>query len=240
MKQHFPTHEALATAPVFDVAGIMLELLGAHPSGGWVSRNNIVCEWAREYGRNGYKYVIRPLSEAWAWLENNGFLAEQAEIMGAPGTFVTRAGRQVVSRSAFLAYAQRHLLPKEMLRNDMAAVVLPLFLGGHFDQAVQAAFLQVEVFVREAAELPADLVGVQLMRKAFHPEGGPLTDMSLVIAERQGLSDLFAGAFGFYRNPFNHQIVGLSKAVQAASIILLANELLVTANGLAQIRQDRI
>jgi hypothetical protein len=34
------------------------------------------------------------------------------------------------------------------------------------------------------------------MRKAFHPEDGPLSDKELPISQREALSALFAGAIG--------------------------------------------
>lgn len=109
-------------------------------------------------------------------------------------------------------------------------MLYPLFLGGHFDAAVATAFIQVEVVVRDACGYPDDLVGVKLMRRAFHPETGPLTDPEAVEGERQAVMDLFAGAIGYHKNPFSHRIVGLSQAAQAASLILVANELLATVN----------
>jgi len=43
----------------------------------------------------------------------------------------------------------------------------------------------VEVAVREAGGLGADELGVNLMRKAFHIDNGPLTDMNAERGERQ-------------------------------------------------------
>jgi hypothetical protein len=37
------------------------------------------------------------------------------------------------------------------------------------------------------------------IRRAFHPENGPLTDMSLPKAEREALCHYLAGAFGYYK-----------------------------------------
>jgi len=55
--------------------------------------------------------------------------------------------------------------------------------------------------VRTAAGLPNDLVGVALMREAFNPHTGKLTDKESVVAEREAMSALFAGAIGHRRNP---------------------------------------
>lgn len=101
---------------------------------------------------------------------------------------------------------------------------------------MSSAFIQVGVYVRTVCGLPSDLVGIPLMRKVFHPETGPLTDLNAVPAEREAVMHLFSGAIGTYKNPLSHHVVGLSNAAVAASRILVANELLAQANYHALVR----
>ena len=54
--------------------------------------------------------------------------------------------------------------------------------------------------VREACTYEATDLGVPMMRRAFAPDIGPLTDKSAPKGEQQALSDLFAGAIGSYKN----------------------------------------
>jgi uncharacterized protein (TIGR02391 family) len=108
--------------------------------------------------------------------------------------------------------------------------VWPLFLRGDHDVAVFQAFKEVEVSVRKAANakgggFPDDLVGVTLMRKAFHPDNGPLTDTSRVTAEREAEMALFAGAIGYAKNPAGHRDVDVSPQ-EAARLIVFAAHLL--------------
>jgi uncharacterized protein (TIGR02391 family) len=84
----------------------------------------------------------------------------------------------------------------------------------------------VEVAVRSAASLPQSLLGVKLMRTAFGPESGPLTDMPADAGERVDRMELFAGAIGSYKNPHSHRNVALDDPDEAAELILLANHLL--------------
>ncbi len=62
------------------------------------------------------------------------------------------------------------------------------------------------------------------MRKAFHPDSGPLTDKALVPAEREAEMHLFRGAIGHAKNPASHRDVAMS-APEAARLILFASHL---------------
>lgn len=50
-----------------------------------------------------------------------------------------------------------------------------------------------------------------LLRAAFNPSGGPLTDATAEAGEKQARSALFAGAIGSYKNPHSHRDVDLSE-----------------------------
>lgn len=67
--------------------------------------------------------------------------------------------------------------------------------------------------------------GVDLMRSAFHPTNGALTDQTAVPAEREALSHLFAGAIGHAKNPGSHRTVNPT-AIETAELIGLASYLL--------------
>jgi hypothetical protein len=63
------------------------------------------------------------------------------------------------------------------------------------------------------------------MRKAFHPENGPLRDASLIAAEREAEANLFAGAIGHAKNPTSHRDVSLTPEA-ASRLIAFASHLL--------------
>jgi hypothetical protein len=62
------------------------------------------------------------------------------------------------------------------------------------------------------------MVGVELVRAAFNPTNGVLRDEHVVVAEREALSHLFAGAMGHAKNPGSHRTVNHS-VVEAAQLI---------------------
>jgi uncharacterized protein (TIGR02391 family) len=99
-------------------------------------------------------------------------------------------------------------------------------IRSEYDSAVFEAFKQVEIAVRAAGGFDDTELGVGLMRNAFRPDDGPLTDAQAPRAEQQALSDLFAGAIGSYKNPHSHRNVPLKDPQEAAEMVLLANHLL--------------
>ncbi len=123
------------------------------------------------------------------------------------------------------SYLKASLLPRALLHPQIADKVYSLFIGGEDDTAVFQAFKEVEIAVRTAANLSTSDLGTPLMRKAFDVNTGPLTDSTQLSAERQALSDLFAGAIGSYKNPHSHRKVAI-EAQEAVEMLLLASHLL--------------
>jgi uncharacterized protein (TIGR02391 family) len=170
--------------------------------------------------------VDRALLEAWSLLEARGFLTRAPTGVGS-WFFVSNAGKVFLSQSTPLTnFDVVRLLPKEALHPKIADTVRGAFMRSEFDVAAFQALKAVEVSVRTAAGLGAELIGVKLMRAAFSPEGGPLTDMTVEGGERTGRMELFSGAISSYKNPQSHRDVNLADPYEAMEIIFLANHLL--------------
>ena len=99
-------------------------------------------------------------------------------------------------------------------------------MRSEYDVAVFQAMKAVEVSVREAAGMPDSAIGVKLMREAFAPGKGTLTDLAAEAGEQVARMELFAGAIGSYKNPQSHRDVTLDNPEEAIEIIMLANHLL--------------
>ena len=97
---------------------------------------------------------------------------------------------------------------------------------GDRDEAVFAAFKAVEEAVRKAGGFGPTDIGVELMRKAFDPAKGRLTDTTKPNAEREALAHLFAGAIGSYKNPHSHRTVSITDPKEAQEMVILASHLL--------------
>lgn len=107
----------------------------------------------------------------------------------------------------------------------IAQKVWASFLRGDYDTAVFQSFKEVEVRVREVGRFAATDVGVDLMRRAFKPDEGPLIDKTAPRAEQEALMHLMAGATGSYKNPHSHRNVVIEPS-EAVEMIMLASHLL--------------
>jgi hypothetical protein len=65
-----------------------------------------------------------------------------------------------------------------------------------------------------------------LIREAFKPQSGPLTDPAADGGEQVARTELFAGAIGCYKNPHSHRDVDRDDPAEAMETIPLANHLL--------------
>jgi uncharacterized protein (TIGR02391 family) len=161
--------------------------------------------------------------EGWLWLEREGLLAPKPDRQG-DWYFITRRGRALTRRTDVEAFKHANLLPRDLLHADIAAAAYPAFLRGEYDTAVFQAFRDVEVAVRHAGKFGPNDFGTALMRRAFDPNNGPLTDQTLPMPEREALAHLFAGAIGRYKNPTSHRQVAIT-AEEAVELIVFASHL---------------
>jgi len=100
------------------------------------------------------------------------------------------------------------------------------FERGEYDSAIRGAFVELEDTVRTKAGLPATQVGAALVRGAFNPAGGPLTDQYMPPPEQEGLMHLFAGAFLYRRNRYGHRNISVTDPSEAAGVMILVSHLL--------------
>jgi uncharacterized protein (TIGR02391 family) len=176
------------------------------------------------YPTERHDEIKRALMESWIWLESEGLLAPRPE-HDRNWVFITRRGQRLIETGDFAAYRRGGLLPKHQLHPLIVQKVHGSFLRGDYDVAVLLAFKQVEIEVRSASGLAPTDLGVALMRQAFAVPNGPLTDPSEMKAEQQALSDMFAGAIGYCKNPQSHRNVVLDPE-HAAELIMFASFLL--------------
>jgi uncharacterized protein (TIGR02391 family) len=222
----------LSLAPE-ELAGKMLFLLRQrkestfHPSNMFGEVWGDVSRGQPGYPRERETEISLALGEAWAWLQAQGLVISAEGTNGQNGW--RRLSRRAMSMEAeadFVSYQVARLLPREILHLNIAERIWLAFMRGEYDVAAFQAMKAVEVAVREASGLGDGAIGVKLMRAAFAPENGPLTDISADGGEKVARMELFAGAIGSYKNPHSHRDVDLDDPAEAIEIILLANHLL--------------
>jgi uncharacterized protein (TIGR02391 family) len=181
--------------------------------------------------------ISRALAEAWIWLEREGMIAPDPKT-DCQLIFVTRRGQQFLALSDVSKYLKGNIIPEGALDPVLKSKVHHLFIRGDYDTAVFQAFKEVEIRVRKAAGLSTESYGVDLMRKAFHPEDGILTDRSRVRSERDATAHLFAGTIGLIKNPSSHQDVNWEDASECAELMYLANYLLRLVERHANLKRE--
>lgn len=231
LKERIPNAELVLTLEPEELAGVLLPILrkaGAKYQGK-ISGYNF-CNGFRQmqeiYPRQSVPAVTRAIMEAWNWMLNNGLLAPTPDDHTGDWVFLTRAAEKLEGPADFQRFRQATLLSPRLLHSRIIDSAWPTFIRGKHDTAVFEAFKEVEVAVRTACGYDAKVIGVSLMRQAFHTDNGPLTDKSLPEAERQSLSDLFAGSIGSYKNPTSHRTVQINDAMEAGEMLILASHLL--------------
>lgn len=183
-------------------------------------------EHLRAYGGQ-QEQVALAIREAWAWLEGQGLLIDHPRYHApSPIKLLSRRALRLAHEPDTKRAISAKRLPKEDLHPRIREDVWAQYHRGKYDAAVFEAMREVEVAVREAAGLSDGDLGKDLMRKAFNPEGGPLTDMSAEKGEREARAHLFAGVISSYKNPQSHRRVGLDDPDEAAEIVMVANHLL--------------
>jgi uncharacterized protein (TIGR02391 family) len=178
------------------------------------------------YAQQNVGEIELAVGEAWHWLENAMLIMPEAA-PNAGFKRLTRRGRALVKDdSQFESFAAAAAFPKSLIHPLILDEVWLQLAQGKLDVAVFVAFRAVEEAVRNAAGYPVSDHGVPMMRKAFHKDSGPLNRLDDPDAEREALSNLFAGAIGSYKNPHSHRTVGLDDESEAQEMVMLASHLL--------------
>jgi hypothetical protein len=176
------------------------------PAGFWpdsiLNERSITGEVDNAYPHYKKAQVEELVSEGWQCLQRDDLVGPSPGQNGRNGWWsITRAGMAASeSDDAFERVRVSRSFSKALLHPSIADKAWPAIMRGDLDEAVRASFIAVEVAVREAGKFTAGDIGVDLMRKAFNPDKGPLTRTSDEPAEREGLMHLFSGAILSYKN----------------------------------------
>ncbi|MCR4288732.1 MAG: TIGR02391 family protein [Candidatus Scalindua sp.] len=139
--------------------------------------------------------------------------------------FPTRKGVRFLEREFNRVIREYTLLPTTYVHSKIIDKSFSLLQSGEFESAVFQAFKTIEIDIREKISADSEEIGVKLIRRAFNPENGKLTDYKLPIAEREAFANYIAGAFGYYKNPCSHRDIEMD-FISAFDRIVVASDLL--------------
>jgi uncharacterized protein (TIGR02391 family) len=186
----------------------------------WNERNYVL--EAQQYaGLRGE--ASRAIAEALGWLHARGLIASDPDQSASDAIFVTRIGHRVSSEGPDAFYATERL--QRGLHPAIEAEARPQFLIGKYELGVFAAMKAIEVRVRKLGGFAETDIGVDLMNKAFGPNG-PLRDGAMTPGEAEGTRALFAGSYGVLRNPPGHREVDYDDVAEAAEAVTTASLLM--------------
>lgn len=236
LNEFLPNPEVILALEPEDLAGLLVEFFHSIPKrdGGKRDRQYVVmnsgfiCSSAivNVYESRNHEPIALALTEAWAWLVQEGIVVLRP-LQGESTCYVfSRRGESLKTKTDVAAYRERSKLPKQLLHPTISGKTWPAFLRGDYETAVFQAFKEVEVAVRSKGEFSPDDLGVSLMRKAFKEEDGPLTEGSEPIGEQQSLQHFFAGAIGRFKNPSSHRHVALSSPAETFEMLVIASHLM--------------
>jgi uncharacterized protein (TIGR02391 family) len=229
LSELIPNVDDLLSLPAEELAGpLLLHLKSLHPNNQQLNRHNFFLAFKTLFPSYASREeeATNALMEAWVWLEREGLLVPKPNAGHPEWVRVSRRGALMRDRVDFEAYRRGNLLPHKHLDPAIADRAFSNFLRGDYDTAVSLSFREVEIAVRRESGAGAEDYGTDLMRKAFHPQTGGLTDADALPGERQAISDLFAGAMGLFKNPTSHRRVTFGDPQHAAELIVFANLLL--------------
>lgn len=144
--------------------------------------------------------------------------------------FPTKTGFQFEEKEFEKVVKSWTITPSEYVHPDVMDKSFELLANRQFESAVLQAFKCIEICIRKKANLSQDDYGVKLIRKAFDPQNGALTNYSLPVSEREAMSNFIAGAYGVYKNPCSHRDVEM-EFYDAFERIVVASKILKIVEG---------
>jgi len=139
--------------------------------------------------------------------------------------FPTKKGFRCPEREFRRVIRKYTLMPETYVHTEIVKRSFPLLKAGQFESSVIQGFKVIETTVRACITAPSEEVGVKLLRRAFHPDTGPLTNLALPKSEREAFSNYISGAFAYYRNSCSHRDVEMD-SISAFERLVVASDLL--------------
>jgi len=141
--------------------------------------------------------------------------------------YPTKNGFRFPEREFNRVIREYTIMPQTYVHQEIVRRCFPLLEAKQYESAVLQAFKCLETTIRKGISAEPEEIGTKLIRKAFNPDNGKLTNYDLPYSEREAFSNYIAGAFGYYKNPCSHRDIELD-FVSTFDRIVVASDLLKT------------
>ena len=139
--------------------------------------------------------------------------------------FPTKVGFRFPEREFRRVIKKYSVMPESYVHPIIVEKCFSLLSKGEYESAVIQAFKAIETTTRAKIGAPNDMFGERLLKKAFNPDEGVLTNYKIPKAERFAFLNYITGAFSYYRNSSTHRDIELD-FVSAFDRIAVASDLL--------------
>ena len=218
--------------PTEELAAVVLRVANSNQQASGLIHPQAVRQQVRgDHLHGGYSTRIDEaelaFDEAWAWLKVQGILISPTDPNGNNGWVqLSRRGRTLLDATAFRNYAAGVGFRQSFLHATIAEDVWFDLARGDHETAVFKSFRAVEIAVREAGAFKAKDIGADLMKDAFKPGAGPLTDLALPISEQEAMAAMFVAAIKYFKNPHSHRLSPIEEQKAAQEMVTFASHLL--------------
>lgn len=139
--------------------------------------------------------------------------------------FPTKVGFRFPEQEFRRVIAKYSVTPESYIHPIIVEKCFTLLSSGEYESAVIQAFKAIETTTRAKIRAPNDMFGERLLKRAFNPDKGILTNYEIPRSERTAFLNYITGAFSYYRNSSTHRDIELD-FVSAFDRIAVASDLL--------------
>ena len=160
-------------------------------------------------------------------LERDGYIMQNYTQSSPSFKVLTKRGKELVVNEISDMKLSSIDIDQLIANQDLIRKIHDDFIESDYETAISKAFRQVEENVRKKSELGADIIGAELMSRAFRPSNGILKySLAKTEGEEEAFHLLMRSAIMMFKNPSSHRTVGYNNENEAAHVIGFADLLL--------------
>ena len=177
-----------------------------------------------------YRLSEEEMSEAYRGvfeLERDGYLMQNHTQSSQSFKVLTKRGLALIDREIEEMKLSSIDIDQIIQNANLIRSIHDDFIEGDYETAIFKSFRQLEESVRNKSCLGAEVIGAELMSRAFRPQNGILKyKFAQTEAEEEALHLLMRSTLMMFKNPSSHRTVGYDNENEAIEVIGVADLLL--------------